>query len=187
MTSDEKTVSRSDAWSPEDDVKLANLVLQHIRSGSTQLRAFDEAATLLGRTSAACGYRWNGVVRKHYRDEIEKAKEERKTSKVHSSIQEVETSDSNPHQKSVSQELSMTDILHFLQTYEQKFQHLQQHASQLENLNKDLANRIGQLEVQVIHPQSSSFTEISSEQLDDDSKTLFAILQRAKKILQDSH
>ena len=68
---------RSDAWTPEDDVTLAELVLRHIREGSTQLVAFDEAAALLGRTSAACGYRWNGVVRRHYEDAIRDAKQVR--------------------------------------------------------------------------------------------------------------
>ncbi len=70
--------ARSDAWTPEDDVTLAELVLRHIREGSTQLVAFDEAAALLGRTSAACGYRWNGVVRRHYEDAIREAKQVRR-------------------------------------------------------------------------------------------------------------
>ena len=74
----ERWASRSDAWTPEDDVTLAELVLRHIREGSTQLVAFDEAAALLGRTSAACGYRWNGVVRRHYEDAIREAKQVRR-------------------------------------------------------------------------------------------------------------
>ena len=74
----ERWASRSDAWTPEDDVTLAELVLRHIREGSTQLVAFDEAAALLGRTSAACGYRWNGVVRRHYDDAIREAKQVRR-------------------------------------------------------------------------------------------------------------
>jgi len=74
----ERWASRSDAWTPEDDVTLAELVLKHIREGSTQLIAFDEAASLLGRTSAACGYRWNGVVRRHYDEAIRDAKQVRR-------------------------------------------------------------------------------------------------------------
>ncbi len=65
---------RQDAWSHEDDVLLAETVLKHIRDGSTQLRAFDQVGDDLNRTSAACGFRWNAVVRQQYIKEIAKAK-----------------------------------------------------------------------------------------------------------------
>ncbi len=69
---------RQDAWSAEDDAKLASVVLRHIREGSTQLAAFEESGELLGRTSAACGYRWNACVRKLHLAAIDLAKLERK-------------------------------------------------------------------------------------------------------------
>ena len=72
---------RQDAWSHEDDVLLAETVLKHIREGSTQLRAFDEVGDELNRTSAACGFRWNAVVRNRYIDQIAEAKKERKERK----------------------------------------------------------------------------------------------------------
>ena len=72
---------RQDAWSHEDDVLLAETVLNHIREGSTQLRAFDEVGDELNRTSAACGFRWNAVVRQKYIEQIKEAKKERKQRK----------------------------------------------------------------------------------------------------------
>ncbi|WP_245578037.1 RsfA family transcriptional regulator [Alicyclobacillus herbarius] len=72
---------RQDAWTQEDDAILAEIVLRHIRDGSTQLAGFNEASRRLGRTAAACGFRWNAVVRKQYRPSIEGAKEERKERK----------------------------------------------------------------------------------------------------------
>lgn len=69
---------RQDAWSPEDDVRLAEIVLRHVGTGSTQLAAFAEAGALLSRTAAACGFRWNSNVRKKYEEEMKKAKEKRK-------------------------------------------------------------------------------------------------------------
>ncbi|MDE5413725.1 RsfA family transcriptional regulator [Alkalihalobacillus sp. MEB203] len=72
---------RQDAWSHEDDVLLAETVLRHIREGSTQLVAFDEVGDELHRTSAACGFRWNAVVRQKYVDQIREAKKERKERK----------------------------------------------------------------------------------------------------------
>src|SRR6476660_1177763 len=72
---------RQDAWSHEDDVLLAETVLAHIKDGRTQLRDFDEVGDKLNRTSAACGFRWNAVVRQKHLNAIEDSKRERKERK----------------------------------------------------------------------------------------------------------
>ena len=72
------TITRQDAWSNENDLLLAETVLRHIREGSTQLNAFEEVGDMLNRTSAACGFRWNAVVRNDYYEAIELAKKQRK-------------------------------------------------------------------------------------------------------------
>ncbi|MFC3883043.1 RsfA family transcriptional regulator [Bacillus songklensis] len=72
---------RQDAWSHDDDLLLAETVLQYIREGSTQLAAFDEVGDKLNRTSAACGFRWNAEVRKRYEEAIALAKKQRKERK----------------------------------------------------------------------------------------------------------
>ncbi|HWJ80061.1 MAG TPA: RsfA family transcriptional regulator [Niallia sp.] len=72
------TTTRQDAWSKDEDVLLAEIVLRHIREGGTQLQAFEEVGKLLTRTSAACGFRWNSYVRKQYKSGIELAKKQRK-------------------------------------------------------------------------------------------------------------
>lgn len=71
-------MNRSDAWTIEEDNKLSEIVLNHIKNGSTQLKAFEEAGEVLGRTSAACGFRWNSCVRKKYEAAINLAKQQRK-------------------------------------------------------------------------------------------------------------
>jgi prespore-specific regulator len=68
---------RQDAWSPEDDLILAEVTLRHIREGSTQLLAFEEVGERIGRTAAACGFRWNSSVRKKYDAAIQIAKAQR--------------------------------------------------------------------------------------------------------------
>ncbi|MDP4163366.1 MAG: hypothetical protein Q8898_09710 [Bacillota bacterium] len=68
---------RSDTWTAEQDTLLAETVLKHIREGSTQLKAFDEAGEKLSRTSAACGFRWNKVLRHDYTLAIQHAKKNR--------------------------------------------------------------------------------------------------------------
>lgn len=69
---------RQDAWSEDEDLLLAETVLRHIREGSTQLVAFEEVGKTLSRTSAACGFRWNSLVRKKYDNAITLAKKQRK-------------------------------------------------------------------------------------------------------------
>lgn len=69
---------RQDAWSEEDDLLLAETVLRHVREGSTQLNAFEEVGDKLNRTSAACGFRWNAVVRHNYEQALQLAKKQRK-------------------------------------------------------------------------------------------------------------
>lgn len=36
------TTVRQDAWTKDEDLLLAEVVLRHIREGSTQLKAFEE-------------------------------------------------------------------------------------------------------------------------------------------------
>ena len=69
---------RQDAWLEENDILLAETVLRHVREGSTQLSAFEEVGDALNRTAAACGFRWNAVVRRDYEKELAEAKKERK-------------------------------------------------------------------------------------------------------------
>lgn len=70
--------TRQDAWSPDEDLLLAEVVLKNIREGGTQLLAFEEVGKRLSRTAAACGFRWNSYVRKQYKAGIELAKKQRK-------------------------------------------------------------------------------------------------------------
>ncbi|TFE04194.1 RsfA family transcriptional regulator [Jeotgalibacillus salarius] len=70
--------NRQDAWMEEDDLLLADTVLRHVREGSTQLNAFEEAGDKLDRTSAACGFRWNAVVRSQFEHALSLAKKQRK-------------------------------------------------------------------------------------------------------------
>lgn len=69
---------RQDAWTEENDLLLAETVLRHVREGSTQLNAFEEVGDSLDRTSAACGFRWNSVVRQQYEQSLTLARKQRK-------------------------------------------------------------------------------------------------------------
>ena len=73
-------IERKDAWQPSEDQFLAQTVLEHIRRGNTQLNAFEDVSERLGRSAAACGFRWNSTVRKEYEDAIKEAKEFKRNS-----------------------------------------------------------------------------------------------------------
>lgn len=57
---------RKDQWTIEDDERLAEIVIQTVKNGRTQLEAFEEASGLLNRTKQACGFRWNKTLRHQY-------------------------------------------------------------------------------------------------------------------------
>ena len=85
------TIARQDAWTHDEDLLLAEVVLRHIREGSTQLKAFEEVGKQLSRTSAACGFRWNSFVRKQYKSGIELAKKQRKEQVVNNPEMEMDS------------------------------------------------------------------------------------------------
>lgn len=181
MQSMEKWVTRSDAWTSADDEKLADLVLYHIRTGSTQLKAFEEASRELGRTSAACGYRWNGVLRKDLRPEIEQAKLERKQAGRSTATPTQSTGGSDAAQTVTSGD-TMKEVIQFLKTYDEQYQSLRAEVERLSSERETLQERVRELEEAQasLAPNASSLTP---EQLERDSRTLVAIMERARRLL----
>ncbi|GIM46865.1 hypothetical protein DNHGIG_24140 [Collibacillus ludicampi] len=180
METIERWTTRSDAWTAEDDNKLAEIVLRHIREGSTQLNAFVEAASLLGRTPAACGYRWNGVVRRYYENEIKQAKQEKK--------QRIQMNSHVPRRRVWPQELedsSLDGIIRALKQHERTYHNLVEQNRELENKVQELEQTIHHLNEQIEKYRSSSNSSFlaEAEQLNEDSKTLLAIMKRARHLL----
>lgn len=191
MQTVERWASRSDAWTPEDDNRLAELVLQHIRTGSTQLKAFEQAAGELGRTAAACGYRWNGVVRRNYREEIERAKQVRKSVQRSATASVTETEADQPVATAAGAPIATTvtssdtikDVITFLQAFDEQYQKLRRQVETLESERNQLHHRVAELESQLSRPAEVVDGPVTPEQLEEDSKTLFAIMERARRLL----
>lgn len=180
METVERWTTRSDAWTADDDQKLAEIVLRHIREGSTQLNAFVESANLLGRTPAACGYRWNGVVRKHYEDHIKDAKLAKK--------ERLSMRQQAKQRRAYGPDLedpSIDGIIRALKNHEREYYNLQEKSRQLEE-------RIAELETQlssVLHENSRLRHEVGDDHAPDllggeDSKALIEIMDRARKLLE---
>ncbi|MEK4006414.1 RsfA family transcriptional regulator [Paenibacillus sp. FSL H3-0333] len=68
------TITRQDNWSADDDLTLAKTTIEYIKTGKTQLEAFEVTGKQLNRTPAACGFRWNSFLRKQYADAVSDAK-----------------------------------------------------------------------------------------------------------------
>ncbi|MFA9557165.1 RsfA family transcriptional regulator [Evansella sp. AB-rgal1] len=192
---------RQDAWSEEDDLLLAETVLRHIREGGTQLQAFDEVGDALNRTSAACGFRWNAVVRDKYEDAIKLAKKHRKERKrqmaqqakpsasytaVPKAIYQAQpqsqptlSHDNNRIRGAVEQEISINDVIQFLQGLSGKGQKeslLMQENEALKQENNSLSKKVRELEDQLI--------ELKEEHqvIEEDYQSIIQIMNRARRM-----
>ena len=128
--------TRQDAWTDDEDLLLAEVVLRHICEGGTQLSAFKEVGRHLSRTPAACGFRWNSYVRKQYKERIEEAKQIRKIGH-YEDIQPKNTEFS-------SRSMTLDDVIHFLQEYrdDKGLKELQQKNKLLQKEKEGLLQRL---------------------------------------------
>lgn len=175
-------VKRQDAWTPDDDMILAEVTLRHIREGGTQLSAFEEVAEKLGRTPAACGFRWNSSVRKKYEPAIQIAKQQRQKKlqergrmAVHRSRRESFSSDDMVH--------SIENIIRFLRQYKNEINDLRRQQRELE---KELADREQEMK-KMEHENQEMKEQLSHVRSDyrlvnDDYRTLVQIMERARKL-----
>lgn len=170
------TVIRQDAWSEDDDLILAEVVLRHIREGSTQLAAFEEVGERLSRTSAACGFRWNSTVRKKYEAAIELAKKQRAAKrKANVKLEKEEQSEELVPKIEVKEterekSLTMEEVIQFLKDYHNRKEvEGNESIAQLKEENERLKKELEQLKEK---------QRIISE----DYRTLLGIMERARKL-----
>ncbi|MBM7692376.1 Mg2+ and Co2+ transporter CorA [Peribacillus deserti] len=185
------SIARQDAWSQDEDLLLAEVVLRHIREGSTQLKAFEEVGKKLSRTSAACGFRWNSFVRKQYKSGIELAKKQRKQSKkkhfeapVHEQandtpVKSVQDKSASANERESEPLINLNDVIQFLVDYDQSFQ-----GKSKEQENEELKQELEQLKKE--HEHVLQFNRQLQEKLttvEDDYRALIQIMERARKLM----
>ncbi|PFK31482.1 RsfA family transcriptional regulator [Bacillus cereus] len=193
---------RQDAWTDEDDLLLAETVLRHVREGSTQLNAFEEVGDQLNRTSAACGFRWNAVVRYSYEQALQLAKRHRKdkmraaggeqtkkrllytppaSAAVITNDEEPVVATTIPRSGPVvsSPSITMQDVIYFLQTVGSS----NVKVTALENENTRLKQEI---KTQVLRNEELEKKleklEKQSNTVQEDYETLMNIMNRARKL-----
>ncbi|MBU2661608.1 prespore-specific transcription regulator RsfA [Bacillus cabrialesii] len=240
------TKQRQDAWSEENDLLLAETVLRHVREGSTQLNAFEEVGDKLNRTSAACGFRWNAVVRHQYEKALQLAKKQRKQRMralgkgqpakkrllyqppavdpeiiQETAAEEPVTTDApsaeheqqpfmsgehmpfvdesfkeelaslshllSPQTPAAAPEMTMNDVIRFLQNYEgnnEQSSALKMENERLRKENQEFQSKIEQLEAEVQKLEKDQKT------IQEDYETLVKIMNRARKLVlfeEDEH
>jgi prespore-specific regulator len=190
--------TRQDAWSEDDDLLLAEVVLRHIREGSTQLNAFEEVGMRLGRTPAACGFRWNSLVRKRYESAIQIAKAQRQQRKARGKnrlftehdgaadtnavLAEYAAEGGQHHvggQEKDQPDLSFDTVIRFLRQQKDSIKRLKQ-------LEKELKEK--DEEIKLLSEENEKMkNELGSVQNDyhtmnEDYKALIKIMDRARKL-----
>jgi prespore-specific regulator len=174
--------TRSDAWNDHEDYSLAQTVLTYIRQGNSQLDAFDRIAEKLGRTSAACGFRWNNTVRKDYKSEIEQAKHEKRTKRGYSKVNTASISFFKNN--SEDQTLDYNSISKLLLTYKKQY-------ATMRHSIKTLSNKIETSRSEIIQLQNeregllATLSQRSQLKVTvtDDYQALLAIIKRANMMM----
>lgn len=132
------TKTRQDAWTGEEDELLANVVLSNIRTGGTQLKAFEEVGKQLSRTASACGFRWNACVRRQYKEEILQAKTQRKelaptqAENNTKTIGQIVSKEQSPYKDIIELQILLNNIELL---YKKAFEEVEPH-NQVDNLKK---------------------------------------------------
>ncbi|KOO40752.1 RsfA family transcriptional regulator [Priestia koreensis] len=175
------TSSRQDAWTQDEDLLLADLVLRYIRDGGTQLNAFEEVGRRLSRTAAACGFRWNSYVRKQYKAGIDLAKKQRKQLKAqHSTTERARAEAPRREVQSSSSDLTLRDVIHFLENLEITAEN----ANDVVKLNVDLKKRVEGLERHIQRLEKEKhLLQNNLVVVEDDYKALIEIMERARKMV----
>ncbi|KZZ82960.1 RsfA family transcriptional regulator [Bacillus sp. SJS] len=170
------TATRQDAWTQDEDLLLAEVVLRHIREGGTQLAAFEEVGRHLSRTAAACGFRWNSYVRKQYKSGIDHAKRLRKESR--GKLEPVKEAKEITSVSDDKNGLTIKEIVKFLEAYDDS-----EDARVLKESNQLLSDKVQKLEQQVTILEKEK--QILQNQLllvEEDYQSLIEIMDRARKM-----
>jgi prespore-specific regulator len=173
------TSIRQDAWTQDEDLLLAEVVLRYIREGGTQLQAFEDVGRRLSRTAAACGFRWNSYVRKQYKEAIELAKKQRKEKKkeavIHREQKGIATAEI-----AATKELTLEEVIAFLQRYHQSANDFQHVMDENRALKKDME----QLQQTITRLQAEKDSlEKELKMVQEDYKALISIMERARKMV----
>jgi prespore-specific regulator len=187
------TATRQDAWSPDEDLILAEVTLRHIREGGTQLAAFEEVGEKIGRSAAACGFRWNSSIRKQYEAAIQIAKAQRqKRNHIKSPVSpaipavadtEFDTEETYKPETPIEENISFDAIIRFLRQHKGNYQEL---VKQVKVLEKEMQEKNEELkkwrrESEELRKRVDT-VQTDYRSINDDYRALIQIMDRARKM-----
>jgi len=195
---------RQDAWSDDDDLILAEVTLRHIREGGTQLSSFEEVGERIGRTSAACGFRWNSYVRKKYEPAIQIAKTQRQKrnmlkrqtvisshgisgaadfSAMEAADMALARNDRMERNDLAEETISIEAVIRFLKQWKVTYQDLMRQTRMLEKELYEAKNQVEMLKKEngKLNKQYN-VVETDYRVVNDDYKALIQIMDRARKM-----
>ncbi|GAB6989437.1 RsfA family transcriptional regulator [Paenibacillus pini] len=158
---------RQDSWTPEDDLCLSTTVLDYIKSGGTQLTAFEIVGEKTNRTPAACGFRWNSNLRKMYASEIKEAKLNRTLLKSQKKVHSKSTHRYITNSVSSNSVIGLEDIINSLMQFKEQFEDMRKTIMYLNNKNEELEQK-----------SSKDHNDTTT----DDMRSLLEIMKRAEKL-----
>ncbi|MDH6675003.1 prespore-specific regulator [Paenibacillus sp. LBL] len=166
-------MKRKDEWSYEEDLLLAQTVLEHIENGNTQLNAFETVAVRLKRTPAACGFRWNSTLRKAYKMQIRSAKLKRNSGKKSTRKDGLTTSVEVQHTAAQIHETPFDPIIETLTSLKMEYVNMK-------GTIDHLTRQVSDLTIQVENKESaiSPISKTPSE----DMENLLQIIRRAEQL-----
>ncbi|PLT34311.1 RsfA family transcriptional regulator [Bacillus sp. V5-8f] len=181
------SIARQDAWTDNEDLLLAEVVLRHIREGSTQLKAFEEVGRELSRTSAACGFRWNSYVRKQYQSGIELAKKQRKENKK-TNVEQMVTATVVPvfaedklepknQGPQVSSSVSIEEVIQYLKKLDELSKLFSKERDQLTNRFNEIREDYEALK------EENRALKGQLKTVEEDYNSLLQIMDRARKLI----
>ncbi len=177
------TAIRQDAWTEDDDLLLAEVTLRHIREGGTQLSAFEEVGQKLNRTAAACGFRWNSLVRKKYEAAIQIAKAQRQRRNYQKPLRKFTNDmlassnheDKLPHEESIS----FDSIIRYLKTQKENYK-------KFKNYEREIEEKVTEIKKLTEENQELKgklkYIESDYRLVNEDYKALIQIMDRARKL-----
>lgn len=180
--------TRQDAWTADDDLLLAEVILRRIREGSTQLAAFEEVGQKLGRTPAACGFRWNSAIRKKYEAAIQIAKAQRQKQKktmqsnalqAADVVEDVLSSQTTQPTSQTADEISFDAVIRFLRSQKEISKKLRQLEREVREKDEEIA-RLSEENERMKNELNNVQTDY--REVNDDYKALIRIIDRARKM-----
>jgi prespore-specific regulator len=110
-------------WTEDEDLLLAEILINHAKTGEDQARAFEIASQKLSRTSAACAYRWRITVKKTFEQEYLEAREKgvQNINNQNTTIVTQQIVKSNENHSSIKKEQNLIDNEERKESNEQLF------------------------------------------------------------------